>query len=324
MKKLIVPAVCVSMLFCACAAEQEEQTVNTTASEAETETETQDTIVITEEPQQDKGYIEGDNYIIYYGEGALRSDDDALNVEDIMGRLEDMYGMSYDFEGYECPTTGLKALLLDGNYEDVNTDGEKMEIFVVKDQEDGSIENADSNEIVLFDYDLDEEGMYYGTAVHELTHLLRLRQSPCLGLVMEEGIALYSQDVVTRELGLPDWDMIQFIDSDTYLISYDDSVIVNDPEQAFRDASAGTDQDNYQYGIRFVYYLVDRYGIGVIDDISATARNYDYSYDDPDTIIAIIKEATDDDVFTNFAQWLPENWTAYSDAYLEYMEPFGI
>ena len=106
---------------------------------------------------------------------------------------------------------------------------------------------------------------------------------------------------------------------------FDESVIFADAEQAFRDienSERDIYQKEYQYGLRFVYFLIEEYGDGVIRDISMAAKKNNLEYDDVDQTIRAIKEGTSEDVFERFSAWLPDGWDKFTEDYNNYMKEF--
>jgi hypothetical protein len=121
--------------------------------------------------------------------------------------------------------------------------------------------------------------------------------------------------------------LIQYYDADGYIVNYDTSEMKKDPEKVFREvngAPRSKEQPEYAYGIRFVHFLFETYGMDVVKKLSVAAAKYDFSYDDTAAIIRVLKEATSDDVFERFAQWLPDGWKNWCAEYKEYMKPYGF
>ena len=132
---------------------------------------------------------------------------------------------------------------------------------------------------------------------------------------------------MSKKNNVPLWSLIQFADNDSFKCAFDDSEISDDAEAAFikyNEVYGDPVEPNYQYGFRFVTFLVEEYGIGVMSDISSKAAYYDCASGDAEMNIQVIKEATSDDVFERFEEWLPENWGGYTDEYLNYMKQFGL
>ena len=111
------------------------------------------------------------------------------------------------------------------------------------------------------------------------------------------------------------------------IISRDVVWTLYDPEQAFREAnlaprSAG--QIEYQYGIRFVTFLMETYGPDVIQKLGESAAKRSFSEEDNDAIIEVIREATSEDVFEQFGNWVPNGWKKCSDDIIESLKPYGL
>jgi hypothetical protein len=213
----------------------------------------------------------------------------------------------------------------DGQFQGINKDCDKINIFVLNDPENGNIECATVNECILYDDDFTNTGDSgsEGTVYHELAHVLRLRQSPYLGDVMEEGVALYSEYELMKKHDYKDYSMIIYVDdyaNDKLL----EKGILDKPERAYWDISYDDDnveQLDYQYGFRFVCFLYEEYGDDVIKNIGevASKTKYDDYETDPSILIEIIKKGTSEDVFERFGQWLPENWAEKSAECRKYL-----
>ena len=282
-----------------------------------------DIITITE-----NSYYEGDSYIIYFMEGCVIPGDTAVSIDQIIGDLEDFYGIPFDRCDYNV-ASDWREYYCGGAFQNINQDLTKSNIIIMPEPDDGSIEWAADSEVMLFDCDLYRDGDYYDTMIHELTHLIRQKQGPYIGTILEEGIAVYAEDLLCREYNYPCWDMIQYIDYDNYLVSYDIAGLIADPEAEFisiNDEPRDGDQLQYQYGVRFVAFLMEEFGPDVIAKISENAASHTFSeYGTNDEVfIQIIKESTSDDVFDRFANWVPNGWYKYSAEYVDYMGRFGL
>ncbi|MBO7425387.1 MAG: hypothetical protein J6U23_06880 [Clostridiales bacterium] len=276
----------------------------------------------------ENSYYEGDTYIIYFMAGCEVPADCAVNIDEIIKDLEDFYGLSFDRNDY-VTDSDWREYYCDGAFQNINTDLTKGDIIVIPDPGDGSIEWADNNEIMLFDCDLYRDGDFYDSMIHELAHLLRQKQGPYIGTILEEGIAVYATDQLCRGYNYPNWDLIQYIDYDNYLIAYDIAGLVADPEAEFisiNDEPRDSDQFQYQYGVRLVAFLMEEYGPDVIAKISENAASHTFTEfgTNDEVFIQIIKESTSDDVFERFADWVPNGWYKYSAEYVDYMGRFGL
>ena len=274
-------------------------------------------------------YYEGDKFFIFAQKGARLRGDVAKNISVIMDDLEKLFNMSYKKTEYTFEDD-WKDYLFGGSFKGINKDMEKVSIVILKDPKDKTIETAFGNETTLFDTDLDSVKGSYGTVYHELAHVLRLRQGENLSSVIEEGVALYAQDKLSRKYKKEDWEMIQYVNCYGFSTPYSDKNLKEDPEKEFINAATGprsSEQPEYQYGIRFVYFLTETYGKDVIKKISETSRKYEFAENgtgtDIDTVIKVIKEATSQDVFTRFKKWVPGGWKKYCKSYLKYMKKFG-
>ena len=81
-----------------------------------------------------------------------------------------------------------------------------------------------------------------------------LNQSQQLGVIFEEGLALNSEYRLMQKHNLEVWSIFIYTRDDSFINPYDESDILNDAEQAFRDIEAAERdeyQKEYQYGIRF-------------------------------------------------------------------------
>lgn len=324
--------------------EETESTVEISEETTTTETTPSPTPIPTPEPSEpcielsgdpdeiititENSYYEGDSYIIYFMEGCVIPGDTAVSIDQIISDLEDFYGIPFDRCDYNV-ASDWREYYCGGAFQNINQDLTKSNIIIKPEPNDGSIEWAADSEVMLFDCDLYRDGDYYDTMIHELTHLLRQKQGPYLGTILEEGIAVYAEDQLCRKYNYPCWDIIQYIDYDNYLVSYDIAGLIADPEAEFisiNDEPRDGDQLQYQYGVRFVAFLMEEYGPDVIAKISENAASHtftDYGEND-DVLIQIIKESTSDDVFDRFGNWVKNGWYKYSAEYVDYMGRFGL
>lgn len=269
-------------------------------------------------------YYEGDDFFIFFQKDTEVPGDTALFVDGIMAELEEVEHMKYS-DGEDDGDSFWRDYHFDGQFQGINEDCDTINIFVLNDPENGNIECATVNECLLYDDDFTETGDSgsEGTVYHELAHVLRLRQSPNLGSVMEEGVALYSEYELMKKHGYKDYSMIQYVDdyNNEKLL---EKGILEKPERAYWDISKedyDIEQLNYQYGFRFVCFLYDEYGDDVIKNIGevASKTKYDAYQTDPSILIEIIKKGTSEDVYERFGKWLPENWPAKSAECMEYL-----
>jgi len=274
-------------------------------------------------------YYEGDRYVLFFGKGVKIHGDIAKKIEKVMREEEELLSLRYEKTEYlaNSPKVPWRSQELGCSFDGVNPDREKVDILVAHYEDDGAIEWSDVNTILLFDEDFEEETNGIKTIYHEMGHVLRLRQSSNLGTIIEEGIGVYAEDMLCRKDNIADWDLIQYYDAGGYIVNYDTSEMKKDPEKVFREvngAPRSKEQPEYAYGIRFVHFLFETYGMDVVKKLSVAAAKYDFSYDDTAAIIRVLKEATSDDVFERFAQWLPDGWKNWCAEYKEYMKPYGF
>ena len=269
-------------------------------------------------------YYESERFFLYIEKGCKIYGDIAVKLEGIMDELEEKYSLSFTKQFFDGDTD-WREFYFDGSYQGINVDCEKINIMIMDYKDDGRVEWAANNQVMLFDEDLDPDGPYIEAVYHELTHVLRLNQSQQLGAIFEEGLALNSEYRLMQKHNLEVWSIFIYTRDDSFINPYDESDILNDAEQAFRDIEAAERdeyQKEYQYGIRFVTFLIEEYGENVIKDISDTATASNLQYGDTDMVISIIKQATSEDVFERFSAWLPEGWDRFSNEYNNYMSQF--
>ena len=216
-----------------------------------------------------------------------------------------------------------------GIFGDINADFEKINIVIVDNPDSERVEFAVPEGAVLDPNNYSEE-TYCQTVYHELAHVIHMRNGVSLNSTMNEGFAAFIEDRTQRRLGMPSWDAIQYY-SDTL---FDDSVIALG-EEGFT-CLFDNMNDNYQYGIRFMTFLTDKYGDDIFFRIvdAATADGFNPSYDyydkeasiDEDTehLKKIIKSQTSDDVFEDFAKWYKKNWSKVCDKYYAHLKKLGL
>ena len=269
-------------------------------------------------------YYESKRFFLYIEKGCEIRGDIAVKLEGIMDELEEMYSLSYNKRFFDGDSD-WRDFYFGGSFYGINEDCDKINVLIMDYKDDGRVEWATNNLVLLFDEDFDPQDTYIDVTYHEFTHLLRLNQSQHMGDIFEEGIAVNSQYRLAQKHNLPVWSIFVYTRDEGLLNPFDESVILNDAEQAFRDIEAGERDENqkeYQYGIRFVTFLLEEYGNDVIKDISDAAYNSNLEYGDTDKVISIIKQETSDDVFEKFSAWLPEGWDKFCTEYNNYMSQF--
>ena len=270
-------------------------------------------------------YYRGDKFFLFIHSGSIITGDIADTVENTMERLEELYGMSYDNLDHLTVYPWRREYFQSVSYNGLNVDNEKVSILILPESNDGTVEVATDSIALLFDKDMDSESADFAHVYHELTHCLRRRQGGFMGDIFEEGIALYSEDFLSRENKLANWNIVQYIKADGYEPIYDDSKLLSEPEEEYKNIEYDdqkVEQPEYQYGYRLANFLVENYGIDIFKKISEISNKYDYDYGYVDIEIEIIKEATSDDVFDRFAEWVKNNWEKHSKDYLDYINQF--
>lgn len=278
---------------------------------------------------EENSYYEGDRFVLYFGKGTTIHGDIAKQIEKVMKDEEDLLGLKYEKTAYLAQTTqpDFRKEELGDSFNGVNPEREKVDILIVKYEDDGAVQWSDVNTILLYDTDFGSETGAMCTVYHEMGHVLRLRQSPHLGSILEEGIGSYTEDMLSRKNGIADWSLVQYYDAGNSQPLYDASEIEKDPEKLFREinnASRSAEQPEYAYGIRLIHFLRETYGEDVVRKLSETAAGYGFESKDTDTILKILKETTSEDVFERFGKWLPEGWKNWCAGYKDYMNSLGF
>lgn len=271
-------------------------------------------------------YYLGDQFAIWMEKGVNLPENLPQMMESIMADEEALLGLQYANGNY-AENGGWFEYYFGNEFQGIEYPSDRVNILMRTYKGDGAVEWSDTNEIMLFDEDVDLGVDSGETVYHELAHVLRLRQSPKLGQVLEEGIATYAQWKIASKRNTPCWSMIQYVNSESFLSNYDDAAILNDPEQAFREAnlaSRSAEQLEYQYGIRFITFLTEAYGPDVIKKLGEAAAKRSFSEDDNDAIIEVIREATSEDVFEQFGKWLPNGWRKCSEDIINSLKPYGL
>ena len=134
-----------------------------------------------------------------------------------------------------------------------------------------------------------------------------------------------------KDDGAVEWsdtnEIMLFDEEDPFVSNYDETAILKDPEQAFREANLtprSVEQIEYHYGIRFITFLTETYGSDVIRKLGEAASKRSFSEDDNDAIIEVIREATSEDVFEQFGKWLPKGWKKCSEDIINSLRPYGL
>ncbi len=269
-------------------------------------------------------YVEGEQVIIYIQSG-VTINQDVLNVtEDIMASLSETTGLSFDkkFEP-DSDMSSRDMYFEEGAFTGLNEDATKVNVMIVN-LEDGAVPWAWENNAILDDEDYDFELTGYQAIYHELTHVLQFRNGVALGSTLDEGYATYVSAKAQQSDGIVPWSAMQYY----YPYDFDDSVIFGG-ESSFHHAYNDREIP-YQYGFRFVSFLMDTYGEDVYINIlnEATAQGFNNSYDpeneeesmkeDTVQMIEIIKSQTSEDVFEQFIQWYNNKWSGKCQEFMDY------
>ncbi len=277
---------------------------------------------------EEYAYYEADRFFIYFSEGCKVPDSTIDNLSRVMSDIEELFGLSYD-TGREMDEDNWREFYYEGAFEYVNPTNQKPNILILPNPGDDTVEWAYQNCVMLYDTSLDPHGETYDTTYHELTHLLFAKQCGSLGQVIDEGAASYAQYELSKKDNYPAWSTIMFLEYGYYHSTYDDSAIYADPEAEFiasTVASRDSLQRHYQYGIRFVTFLMKEYGPDIMVKIceNANANTLKNGNEQTYLLVDIIKKSTSDTVFTEFAEWLPQGWQDFGKEYTEYMRQFGL
>lgn len=273
---------------------------------------------------QEDCFYEGERFFIFFQNGVKIRGDVAEHLDRIMYGLEDLLQLSYERDPVNSDIN-WRYLYFDNAFTDVNRDLAKVNILIIKNPGDGAIEWAGENVAVLFEEDVFDPEHDLETAYHELAHVLQLRQASPFGRVLAEGIAAYAEYQMCIRENRPAWDTAGYLTDRRNPSIYDESLIYTDPVGTFMhdtEIDGGHNDWEYQYGIRFVTFLVETYGVEVFDKMCRISLEFTYEEARTDMIIRVIKEATSDDVFEQFAAWLPEGWERFGEEYEEYMKQF--
>ena len=274
-------------------------------------------------------YYKGDYYIIYFTKDCVVSGDVCENIENVMDRCEELYGMGYN--NYEHLTvypwrktfTGLQQI-----YNGLNQNNHRVNIVVIPDVEGYIDEYADDSVIFLYDKYLDMDGGYFGYVIAGLARALRQRQGGFMGEIFERGVALYTEEVIGRENNIPDKRMPNLIDATEAEFNKND--VINDPSGVFKEQEEGKEVEGEDYvildeqylnnyGYRFVSFLIKNYGPEIVKKISNESLKYDYDYGFVDIEFDILKGAAGDDVFDKFSQWLINDCDNYFNDYKTFL-----
>ena len=275
---------------------------------------------------QDSVY-EGDRFVLLVENGSVLPGNAPQLIEDVMTIEEEISHLSFSVTDY-AEKSSARSDWFGSGFSDYPYNNDKLYILVCKDTDSGAIEWSESNEVALFDSDFDKEATNYQTLYHEIAHALRLRQSPMLGKIVEEGFAVYMSYHTALKMNTPAWSMIQFVKIDGWENMYDDSELYEDPVKAFERiniAPRSADQPDYQYGIRLIEFMTGEYGDDILLRLSEYAAAHpDFRSGENEKIMDIIKAVTSDDVFERFSKWLEEGYPEFSKEVYEHLKNYGL
>lgn len=271
-------------------------------------------------------YAENENIVMFFQKNVSIKGDMLEIAGKVMNDLSETTG--FDFSE-NCDTEHDFSFVADMYFEPdyfsgVNPDESKVNIFVV-DLGD-AVEFTYVNSAVFFSSDFDYEYDFYSVLYHELSHVLQFRNGVDLGNVMNEGFAAYTENKARLSNDIPAWTAAQFY----FPSQFDDSIISgNDEDFTYL---FDVNDNNYQYGFRFVTFLYDTYGEDIFFDILANATEKEfYAGYEPDNyeasvrakseeLLSIIKSETSENVMADFRNWYNANWSLRAQEYMERVE----
>ncbi|MBO4635599.1 MAG: hypothetical protein J5685_00460 [Clostridiales bacterium] len=276
-------------------------------------------------------YYEGEDFFLFAEEGVTLRGSAAEDIERIMGELEDLYDLSFDTNDHITGDINWRELYMDGDFGDINNDCYKVNIVVINDPHDGTVQWGHETVAVLFEQDLmfeDDENTdiaFY----HEMTHALQLRNGR-VSNVFSEGMAVYSQYAMCLNDEYPNYSTLCYVYDGLAWGDFSVEDIISDPEGEY--AKTYDDYElTYLYGVRFVAFLMDTYGPEIFGRLCDAAYDYETQnndiyalHDDPQLSIDVIKSCTSDDVFEQFSVWLSESWPEYGQTYADFLISQGV
>ncbi|MBO7452956.1 MAG: DUF4214 domain-containing protein [Clostridiales bacterium] len=273
-------------------------------------------------------YCEGEDVVLFFLKGTVIHGDTLNLVEKVMKENEALLGLKYRCNFNTSRYTNWKGFYLgdENAFSQVNTDRQKAELIITCDPQDGSIEGASDSYCILFDYDVDSKSDSVSTLIHEMTHVLTLRNGADLGPTMDEGMAMFVQDAISRKLGYTDADLIPYM-STNELFSADYLKQGEDMIKMSYDRT-GIIQPEYQCGLRFCYFIYKNYGASalanIINESSRLDTDNDYNISQKDVVKAI-KKGTSDDVFVKFEKWIVDEngWKEFDSIIIEHVTKAG-
>ena len=271
-------------------------------------------------------YCEGEKVVVYFEEGAVVPKNLVSRVENVMKVEEEFWNLSYDPTPFSVDT-GLLTYYFEDTFDGVGYNPDKVNLIILHEEDHSDIvECASYNELVLFDIDFDAELACPDVIYHEFGHTLRQHQSSPLGQVLEEGIGVYTEWKISMEMNTPCWSTIQYIKDASAEEKLDMEKIKADPEGYFCElnvAPRSAGQYHYQYGVRLITFLREEYDEDIVRKLSEAAAEKTFSEQDNDTIVAILKSVTSEDVFDRFAAWVDTGWPKYEEEIKDYLRPYG-
>lgn len=271
-------------------------------------------------------YAENENIVMYFQKDVTIKGDMLETANKVMNDLSEITG--FDFSS-NCDTEHDFSFVADMYFEPdyfsgVNPNESKVNIFVV-DLGD-AVEFTYVNSAAFFSSDFDYEYDFYSVLYHELSHVLQFRNGVDLGNVMNEGFAAYTENKARLSNDIPAWTAAQYY----FPLEFDDSIISgNDEDFTYL---FDVNDNNYQYGFRFVTFLNETYGEDIFYDIlsKATETGFDSGYDVDNyeasvkkksvELLAIIKSVTSENVMVEFSEWYNANWSLLAQKYMERVE----
>lgn len=255
-------------------------------------------------------YIETSRFILFLDDG-VEVPTDAVNlINHIMDMIEAETGYSF----YTKRFSGSNEFNMDDEIEKyfetgnelklVNKKHDKISIVVAhKDTVSCAI---GSHGVLISPEDIKLLDGYEDVLIHELLHVIDMRNGCWEGTTLGEGFTTYYTTLITKE----DSVMNGYYDGFIILQGFNNKLAEATMEDFFIELTGGW--SSYQLGFRMMNFIMETYGAEAYREMHAKLSE---KYDNPTMkeVAAILKSELSKDFFKAFVRWYQKNYEKFGD-----------
>lgn len=255
-------------------------------------------------------YIETSRFILYL-DSCIEVPVNVIDlINHIMNLIEDKTGYLFYTKRFSEPNEFNMDYLIEKFFETgkelvkVNAKHDKISIAVS--QQDWGACAFGSHGVLLLPEDIKLlDGNEY-VLIHELLHVIDMRNGCYLGQTLGEGFTTYYSTLITKE----DTVLNGYYDGYSQLSNFNYKLTEDSMEALFTQMSGGW--SSYQLGFRMINFIFETYGVEAFHKMQAKLSEQ-YANPTEDIVAAALKSNLSEDFFQAFARWYSKNYAKFGD-----------